>query len=419
MKKLDHTILIVRPEGFWSSWLGATRRIMFVAKLFHSKGWEVILLASRRSKSKADLIQEAAFPGKVIRTTFTGGYPYLFDLFEGLRRLYRLMWRLRGKTYYIRKLELGWAFRLQSWVGLDQIIRKPSVIWAISTGSMGGLIGGTFLSRFFSCPLIVEIQDPVLYSISEYSDPTLENQINDCYHESAAIITVTNTLADYLKFNYPKNESKIHTVHLSFDEEKKPSDRERNDGKLVLLHAGALAGGVGRNARALIQGIAEVSLIEPSAKGKIELKLLGAGKGADEAAKIAENYKLSNIVMILPECSLEDAYREMDLSDVLVVIKYDNANFDMQIPGKLFQYLGRGKPILGIMRKTEAAEILIQSGIGIVVGHDSKVIAESILNLWNNRDRLRAVFKPDWRYINQFSGVNTRIKISKILDGVL
>jgi hypothetical protein len=95
----------------------------------------------------------------------------------------------------------------------------------------------------------------------------------------------------------------------------------------------------------------------------------------------------------------------MDAADALVVIKYADPRFDMQIPGKLFQYLPRGKPILGIMRpSTEAAEILRRSGVGLVAANnDIDRIAGHVLQIWRNRGQLHRMCKPDAVYIEQFS----------------
>ena len=89
---------------------------------------------------------------------------------------------------------------------------------------------------------------------------------------------------------------------------------------------------------------------------------------------------------------------------MLVAIKFDDPQYDMQIPGKIFQYLACGKPILGLMRETEAASILRESGLGLIRANaDIPGIAAALLELWAQRGALSDRFKPNWEFIKSFS----------------
>jgi hypothetical protein len=112
----------------------------------------------------------------------------------------------------------------------------------------------------------------------------------------------------------------------------------------------------------------------------------------------------------------------MDRAHVLVAIKFDDPQYDMQIPGKIFQYLPRGKPILGLMRETEAAFILRESGLGIVrANSDIPGIAAALLELWEHRSTLADRFQPNQEFIKSFSLSATArsldVELSKLLAG--
>ena len=415
----NRSVLIVRPEGFWSSWLGATSRIMDIAHGLRSNGFDLRLLAARKSSVNEDIEQEASFPGDVIRTPFFGAYPYPIDQNEKMRRMCRLLWRLGGYSSYIKKMEFGWSSLLEAWVANNRGMCRPDIIWAISTGTYGGLVGGRCLARLYSCPLLLEIHDPLI----KYKTQELKryfSQIEDsCISESAAVITTTESLATYLKNKTPGVASKINFIHSTFDGSLPLVQNINSSEELILLHAGALEGGKGRNARSLVEGLAMASQVEPLSRGKIKLRLLGGGAGGQEVLLLAKKLSITDLVEVLPRCAIEEAYQQMDLADILVVIKYDDPEFDMQIPGKLFQYLGRGKPILGIMRKTEASEILLRSGIGITVNSDSKEISNTLIDLWRMRKCLKESYVPDWDYINNFSNNKLAHKLAKITDKIL
>jgi glycosyltransferase involved in cell wall biosynthesis len=94
----------------------------------------------------------------------------------------------------------------------------------------------------------------------------------------------------------------------------------------------------------------------------------------------------------------------MARADVLVAIKFDDPQYDMQVPGKIFQYLAYGKPILGLMRETEAAAVLRRSGLGIVKANsDIDGIASALLELWNDHVSGLTRFQPNWEFIKTFS----------------
>jgi glycosyltransferase involved in cell wall biosynthesis len=173
---------------------------------------------------------------------------------------------------------------------------------------------------------------------------------------------------------------------------------------MVLLHAGLLYGGGGRNANTLIQGIAKAFERQSSVRGKLLLRLIGAGPGGDEALTQSRALGLGAAVELLPQMPQSECDREMARADVLVAIKFDDPQYDMQVPGKIFQYLAYGKPILGLMRETEAAAVLRRSGLGIVKANsDIDGIASALLELWNDHVSGLARFQPNWEFIKTFS----------------
>ena len=195
-----------------------------------------------------------------------------------------------------------------------------------------------------------------------------------------------------------------------------PVSRDEGD-DLLLLHAGHLYGSPGRNALSLVEGLAVAFRAQPAARGQIHLTLLGAGPGGPEAESLAEELGIPDAVSVTAQVPMAEAAKRMDQADVLVLIKHSSVEYDMQVPGKTFQYLGCGKPILGIMLECEAAEIIRRSDLGVVVApHDVEGIARHLVDLWRQRDELPSIFRPSWPYIRQFSRARMAERVSKILE---
>ena len=151
-------------------------------------------------------------------------------------------------------------------------------------------------------------------------------------------------------------------------------------------------------------------------------RLFGAGAGGEEAFDIAKQVGVEWAVEVRPQLPQSECNLEMDRADVLVAVKFDDPQYDMQIPGKIFQYLARGKPILGLMRETEAASILRRSGLGLVrANSDVPGIAAALLELWDHRGALNERFKPNWEFIKSFSVSATALalddELSRLLSG--
>ena len=93
---------------------------------------------------------------------------------------------------------------------------------------------------------------------------------------------------------------------------------------------------------------------------------------------------------------------------------------DVVIPGKLFEYLRSGKPVLAIINPQGiCAEILNTAGSGFIADSSSKIaIKEKLLlvyRLWHDK-KLR--IDPDWDYIRGFERYQLTSQLAKCFDRV-
>jgi hypothetical protein len=375
---------------------------MQMSKGLRSEGWDITLLRCRHPEDAHLLPIIQSFPGRVVTAPFFGRFSGLLNR-KGLRRVLRLCWQISGDPEQKDYPELT-AARFVKFAKASPI-PKPNLVLAITAGQLEGFASGLELSHMYECPLILEFRDPVPHPGHAPLRPSHHELLKTCLSESHLDITTTHGIRRALETGVPCTKGKVKTIYSCYDDEVAPaSGQPLKDDRLTLVHAGVLYGGEGRNARSLVKAIATAVRIEPKVHGRILLRLIGAGKGGEEAMDLANALDIPWAVELVAQMSHSSCMAQMDRAHVLVVIKFDNPEFDLQIPGKTFQYLGRGKPILGIMRETEAAEILRRSRIGTVLDHSNvDGISATLLDFWKNRTALHSVFKPDWDYIRQFS----------------
>lgn len=89
------------------------------------------------------------------------------------------------------------------------------------------------------------------------------------------------------------------------------------------------------------------------------------------------------------------------------------------IPGKVFEYLQVGKPVLTIGQDSDAVDIMLRSGIGIVhAPTDVEGIADSLHMLIMEKAHLPQKFVPDAAYIAQFDFKQLASKLAELFEAV-
>jgi glycosyltransferase involved in cell wall biosynthesis len=411
----DLRLLMICGNPFERGWGGPLPRLVDISLGLKKLGWNIELVMSKQRHRL-----ETEFPADIVHTPF-GSYPGFFD-HRGLRYLYRWLRRWTPLKGIFHDPRTYWGRRVITWSALAQAVRRPSIIWAVSRGELDSLIIGQLLKDQFQTPLVIELQDPVPDPGDAPFDAGDWQHFQKILARASTVITTTKSLAEYLEKNF---QVKAIPVYLSYGTAMPESLSESPRGeRFVMLHAGFLHGGKGRTGVDLVKGLSIFFRDHPEAAANTHVYFLGAGRGGPEVVRLARKLGLGSNVAVRPQVSRDECYREMAKADVLVVIKFRESKFDMQIPGKLYDYFHFRKPILGLMgENSEAAQMLRQSGLGVVVRNgDHEGIAQSLFRLWQSK-RLRATVSyrlvPNERFLRQFSREANAGKINRLLRRLL
>jgi glycosyltransferase involved in cell wall biosynthesis len=139
-----------------------------------------------------------------------------------------------------------------------------------------------------------------------------------------------------------------------------------------------------RSATGLLQGIGRLRNEHPELRDAFEVELVGARESANDG--LVRQLGLADCVHLRDYVPHREAIAAMRNADVLVLIKHVESRFQGLIPGKLYEYMGAGRPILALVPPSEAADLVRDGGWGEVAPpDDAESIAAALLRLVRHR----------------------------------
>ena len=185
----------------------------------------------------------------------------------------------------------------------------------------------------------------------------------------------------------PEMSRKFHVVANGFDADLlEPYARMRPAAAppLVLTHAGNLYGA--RNPLPLLEGLAACIREGRIPADGIRLALVGKIASAFDVGAAIARLGLTGVVTVTPPVPHDTSLRLLSASHVLVVIQPDTA---LQVPAKLYEYVGLRRPILALADPGAVARIVRDGGFGVVVSPtDVDGIASALTQLYRSHETL-------------------------------
>ena len=138
----------------------------------------------------------------------------------------------------------------------------------------------------------------------------------------------------------------------------------------------------------------------PDSRARIEACFLGSFRAEDH--RLVENLGLSDMVRILGYRPHGETVRMLADSDVLWMIIGDRPGAEMLSTGKLYEYIGAGKPILACVPDGAARDILTRHGAAFIVPPDDVDAIHQQLNALLDLHRTRRMPRPDPEFAARF-----------------
>jgi glycosyltransferase involved in cell wall biosynthesis len=295
---------------------------------------------------------------------------------------------------------------------------KPDVIFATAPPH-SSLLLATWLGRWTRTPVVLDFRDPWARSPWYDAKPTVARRLAPWFERmcvrraSAVILNTQRTTDEFREFYGLPWSSRFETLPNGFDPEllsnlPDPAARESLSQRLELLHPGAVYGK--RDLRPLLQAVSRMAQ-----QGKdVHFDQVGVVHQPYDVPAFLATEGLESRVTISGVLSHEATLQRMANSDVLVVIQ---PGTPLQVPGKLYEMMMFGKPILALAGEGETADLVRRYELGMVADpDDADAIAAALGNLLQHRGTNRS---PQARKaLVDFDGRNLTGRLAEVFHSV-
>lgn len=274
-----------------------------------------------------------------------------------------------------------------------EIIKSQKIDAIYATAApYSNLIIAKLLKEASGLPVIMDLRDDWLDShLIKYPTPLhrkkMANIEKDTLEQADLITVINQDTKEAIESRYPEFNNVIK-VNQGFD----PEDFQLNQNKTVtekndkcrFLYSGLFYGD--RKPDIFLQAIHEIAQTDKSFKNSIELHFQG-GLEADHKNLIKE-LELNDLVTDYGYVDHEQAVSNLESTDILWLIVGHRHKANQVTVGKMFEYFGSRKPILGLVPEGSSQDLLKQYGAGFFADpYDKDAIKNQILEiyrLWKN-----------------------------------
>jgi glycosyltransferase involved in cell wall biosynthesis len=281
------------------------------------------------------------------------------------------------------------------------------------------------LQRKLGMPWVADFRDPLSGNpfraqkgLPAWVDQNLERYV---FNHAQAVIANTDTVAARWRSNYPEHKEKVHLIWNGFDpEDVVPQGDPPADGVRTLAHFGWIYGD--RHPGLLLESVARLidnGLLSPQL---FRILLQGSMEGAylewnpELRKRLTRLGCLEERNFMLPR---EEMQKLQSTAHYQLIIDLPGEKPSAQVPGKLFEYLQIGRPILALTVRNSAMDRLMeQAGIPsscIYYGMRDEQVDEAVLRLLAMPPVSSSM---NLAFARNFNGVQQADTLARIVDQI-
>jgi glycosyltransferase involved in cell wall biosynthesis len=319
-------------------------------------------------------------------------------------------------------MAIYWAMSIVSLC--RQIIREQQVDAIYSTApTWSAHLAAWYLKRATGLPWVADCRDPwtrsFYYPGNGWRQGVDKRAERGIMRAADRVIGVTPSETQGLRELAPgRQASDFLTIENGYD----PSDlhegpdaraaqRAREPGRVVLAHVGKPYDGT------LLPFLRALEQLG-AAGARLTVRFVG-GIAQQEEAWLAE-HRITPKVEVAQRVAHAAAVAEMQMADALLLPIGDGPSWKAHLPGRLFEHMASGTPILLVGQEGEASDLVRASGTGWVVpAGDQEGLVSALGLLAAAPDEFRArCYRPDREVIARYQRPALTSRLAAVLDEV-
>ncbi len=280
---------------------------------------------------------------------------------------------------------------------------------------------GEELKKKFNLPYVIDYRDSWMDNPYNFYPTPLHKSIvsrmeRRVLHSSDHIITINRRIKELLLIRYKfLKYTDITIIPQGFDPE--DFDIPENETlprvkKFRITYSGTFIDK--RTPKYFLRAVAKLLKENPEIRHNFEACFVGNFRKENE--KIVDKLNLRDVVNIVGYVEHKECIKYLVTSDVLWMMIGEGKGEDMMSTGKLFEYIGAKKPILGCVPDGIAKNTILESKSGFVVNpYDVNGIAKILLDLFY-RWKGGTLPQPDDDFVNKYNRINLTCDLSKVFE---
>ena len=285
--------------------------------------------------------------------------------------------RRSGTTFGLLRRMSDWWLLPDSYRGWARRAERAGA-WRLARGDVHALLSTSppdsvhlaarALARRARLPWIADFRDPWI-GLHFRTPPSAWHRARQAAMEAAVVseadtvLAASRTHTDDLRAAFPGRAGRIH--HLSNGYEPADGAREPagDSDHFVVVFTGTLS--QMPDAYTFLDALHDVLAQRPEGRRRIRVRFVGAYETGVEDRAIALGLK--GIVEFLGPIPHESARAMQQSADLLLLWKPRGDGYRTMVPGKLYEYLETGRPLLAALPGDEEATALAREGGAIVI----------------------------------------------------
>jgi len=325
---------------------------------------------------------------------------------------------LRYATYPIYKIfsvftDSFWIKSVRKYMQSHLVNNKYDFIYA-TFPSADALKLGVFLHKKYNIPLISEFRDglvfePIIQGLNYLKKKQMIRFEKIVVNNSKMIITIGENISSYFLKTYGKQVSTIYNGYEEDDFSGLEGIRVTLSKKRRLAYFGSLNSTKVADRSNLFKAICNLKKDNKLNADNFEFCLIG--NISNQEMKITTDLCISDIVTYRPAVPKKIGFKYI-VENFDCLLFYGVEGETTIISSKLIEYLMLGKPVIGICKGNEAANIIKNTQVGEVCDFDVISIQNILLKMMENK----VEYTPDLVAIKRFSRKSQANEIATLIQ---